>query len=354
MGIALLGAGYAARIQLACWQEIPGAAVIGVWNRSAERARALAAEFGVPSFAELDELLVQPAVDAVDIATAVETHRDYALQAAAAGKHVLCQKPLAPSFAEAVALVRDCEAAGVRLMVNENWRWRPWYRAARDLLDRGAIGRPFYLRLASRSAPAVTTPERPPESLFDRQPFLRRMRPLIVLELGPHHIDIVRFLFGEPHEVYARTLKVTPAEHVAGEEVATTLLGYPDRLAQVELSWASLGYPADAVNPDVVAIEGTEGSLFVEHDGQVRVSRRDGGQEWIAIDTTDAYRRSWQAALAHFAGCLVTGEPFETSGTDNLQTLRLVFAAYDSAANHQVIPVSDDWTATVIGPPEAV
>ena len=350
IGIALLGAGYAARIQLACWREIPGASVIGVWNRSAERARALAAEFGVPSFDELHALLAQSAVDAVDIATAVETHRDYALQAAASGKHVLCQKPLAPSFAEAEAIVRDCEAAGIRLMVNENWRWRPWYRAARDLLDRGVIGQPFYLHLACRSAAAVATPERPPQSLFARQPFLRRMRPLIVLELGPHHFDIVRFLFDEPEDVYARTLKVTPAERVAGEEVATTLFGYPDRLAQVELSWASLGYPADAVNPDVLAIEGTEGSLFVDHDGQVRVSHRDGNQELISVDTTDAYRRSWQAALAHFAECLESGAPFETSGTDNLNTLRLVFAAYDSAATHQAIPVSDDWTVTKIEP----
>jgi predicted dehydrogenase len=354
IGIALLGAGYAARIQLACWREIPGATVIGVWNRSSDRASALAAEFGVPSFDELDTLVAHPAVDAVDIATAVETHHDYARRAAAAGKHVLCQKPLAPSFAEAEALVRDCETAGVRLMVNENWRWRPWYRAARDLLDRGVIGQPFSLRLASRSAAAVATPDRPPESLFARQPFLRQMRPLIVLELGPHHFDIVRFLFGEPEDVYARTLKVTPEDHVAGEEVATTLFGYPDRLAQVELSWASLGYPADAVNPDVVAIEGTEGSLFVHHDGQVHVSRRDGTEEMVAIDTTDAYRRSWQAALAHFAASLASGEPFETSGADNLHTLRLVFAAYDSAATQQVIPMSDAWTTTVIEPPEAV
>jgi predicted dehydrogenase len=166
------------------------------------------------------------------------------------------------------------------------------------------------------------------------------MRPLIVLELGPHHFDIVRFLFGEPEDVYARTLKLTPEDHVAGEEMATTLFGYPDRLAQVELSWASLGYPADAVNPDVLAIEGTEGSLFVEHDGQVRVSRRDGKQEVISVDTANAYRRSWQAALAHFGESLASGEPFETSGADNLHTLRLVFAAYDSAATHQAIPVS--------------
>jgi D-apiose dehydrogenase len=343
IGVALLGAGYAARIQLAGWQEIPGTRVIGIWNRNPDRARALATEFGVSSFEELDDLMDHPAVDAVDIATAVETHRHYALHAAARGKHVLCQKPLASSFGEAVAVVRGCEAAGIRLMVNENWRWRPWYRAARDLLDRGVVGQPFALRLASRSAAAVATPDRPPESLFTQQPFLRRMRPLIVLELGPHYFDIVRFLFGEPVDVYARTLKITPVDHVAGEEVATALLGYPDRLAQVELSWASIGYPTDAVNPDVLAIEGKEGSLFVDHDGQVRVSHRDGGQERIAVETSDAYRRSWRAALAHFAECLDSGDPFETSGADNLNTLRLVFAAYDSAASRRAIPVSDGW-----------
>jgi D-apiose dehydrogenase len=79
----------------------------------------------------------------------------------------------------------------------------------------------------------------------------------------------------------------------------------------------------------------------VDHDGQVRVSHRDGRQERITIDTTDAYRRSWQAALAHFTERLVSGEPFETSGAENLNTLRLVVAAYDSAATHQVIAITD-------------
>lgn len=341
IGIALLGAGYAARIQLACWREIPDAQIIGVWNRNPDRTRSLAAEFGVPSFDVLDDLLADPAVQAVDIATAVETHREYALLAAAYGKHVLCQKPLAPTYAEAVAMVRGCEEAGVRLMVNENWRWRPWYRAVRDLLNRGVIGKPFFLRLASRSAAAVATPEHPPEHLFARQPFLRRMRPLIVLELGPHHFDIVRFLMGEPHDVYARTLKITPEAHVAGEEVATVIFGYPDRIAQVELSWASIGYPAESVNPDVLAIEGTEGSLFVAHDGQVRIAHRDGRVETLEVETSNAYMRSWQAAIAHFASCLASGEPFDTSGSENLHTLRLVFAAYESAATGQVIALAD-------------
>lgn len=340
IGIALLGAGYAAEIQLEGWRRVPQARVVGVWNRTPERARALAARHGVPHADSLDALLASPEVHAVDVATALATHREYALRAAAAGKHVLCQKPLAPSYRDAEALVEGCEAAGVRLMVNENWRWRPWYRTARAVLNRGDLGRPFYLRLASRSASAVATPERPPERLFERQPFLRSMRPLILLELGPHHLDVARYLFGQPRELYARTLKVTPADHVAGEEVATVLLDAPDRIAQVELSWASLGYPEGAVNKDLLSIEGTAGSLFVGPDGQVRTSLRDGRDELVAVDTTDAYRRSWTAALAHFADCLTRDRPFETSGRDNLATLRLVFGAYESAATGRPVPVA--------------
>lgn len=337
IGIALVGTGYAAAIQLDGWRQVPQARIVGLWGRTTDRARSLAAGHGVPHFDSLDALLAHPDVDAVDIATALETHRDYALLAAGAGKHVLCQKPLAASWADAEAIVQGCEAAGVRLMVNENWRWRPWYRTARAVLDRGDLGRVFSLRLAFRSTSAVATPGRPPERLFERQPFLRTMRPLIVLELGPHHFDVTRYLFGEPQEIYARTLKVTPADHVAGEEVATALLGYPDRIAQVELSWASLGYPAEVVNADALTVEGTEGTLFVDPDGQVRTAFRDGRQETIAVDTIDAYRRSWTAALAHFATSLAHDRPFETSGADNLATLRLVFGAYESATTGRAV-----------------
>lgn len=332
IGIALLGAGYAGRIQLEGWRGVPNARVVGIWNRTPGRARALADEFAVSSFDALDTLLHHPEVDAVDIATAMETHRDLALRAAAAGKHVLCQKPLAPTLAEAELLVAGCAAAGVRVMTNENWRWRPWYRAARGVLDREELGRPFYLRLALRSAAAVAAPGQPPERLFSRQPFLRTMRPLILLELGGHHLDVARWLFGTPEDVYARTLKVTPSERVAGEEVATLLLGYHDRLAQVELSWGSLGYEENPLNPDLLAIEGTEGSLFISADGQPRIHTRGGHRGTIRVDTTEAYRRSWAAALAHFADCLEQGTPFETSGEDNLTTLRLVFGGYESAA----------------------
>ena len=339
--IALLGAGYAGRIQLEGWRTVPGVQVVGLWNRTAARAHALGGELGVPVYEDVDALIGQADVDAVDVATAFETHRDLSLRAAAAGKHVLCQKPLAPTYEEAAALVEGCRRAGVRLMVNENWRWRPWYRAVRRVLDEARIGRPFALRLSLRTDAAVATPARPAEKLFTGQEFLRTMNPLIMMELGPHHFDVVRYLFGDPTGVYARTLKVSP--HVAGEEVASALLEYSDRTAHVELSWYAVGQTADRsqrLHPDELVIDGTEGSLAVKEDGQVRLALRDGRSEVVPVETADGYRRSWRDALAHFAACLESGAPFETSGEQNLATLRLVFDAYESAKPGQ--PVRKD------------
>ena len=333
LGIALLGAGYAGRIQAAAWQQIPEAQLVGVWDRSEAAARALGAALGVPVFIDLDALLSRSDVQAVDIATSVDAHREPALRAAAAGKHVLCQKPLAPSMEDAVAIVEGCRQAGVRLMVNENWRWRPWYRATRAMLDRGTLGRPFSLHLSLRTDAAVVTPQRPADRLFDGRTFMRTMDPLIMFELGPHYFDIVRYLFGDPDRIYARTFKVS--QHVTGEDVASAFLEYSDRTAAVELTWHAIGHTADRskrLHPDTLQIDGTEGHLAVDEDGQVRIRHRDGREETVQIDTTDAYLRSWRDALQHFAACLISGAPFETSGEQNLGTLALVFAAYEVGA----------------------
>jgi predicted dehydrogenase len=260
------------------------------------------------------------------------------MRAAAAGKHVLCQKPLAPTYEDAVAMVEGCRRAGVRLMVNENWRWRPWYRVVRRVLDEGRIGRPFALRLSLRTDAAVATPAKPPNRLFAGQDFLRTMNPLVMMELGPHHFDVVRHLFGDPSGVYARTLKISP--HVVGEEVAHATLEYPDRTAQVELCWYAVGHTADRgqrLHPDELVIDGTDGCLSVRDDGQVKLSLRDGSTHVVSVDTTNGYRRSWRDALAHFAECLQTGAEFETSGEQNLTTLRLVFDAYESARTGQPV-----------------
>ncbi|MCL5110587.1 MAG: Gfo/Idh/MocA family oxidoreductase [Chloroflexi bacterium] len=328
VGIALLGAGFAGKRQLECWQRVPEARVVGLWNRTAERGRAAAQRFGVPFYPDLEDLLADLAVDAVDIATTPETHLAFTRQASAHGKPVLCQKPLADSYDESEAIVSACERAGVRLMANENFRWRPWYRVAKQVVRSGALGDLFHLRLTYRDSLAVATAERPAAQVFDDEPYLKKAERLVLIDMGPHNFDIVRFLFGDPETVYARAHKVTP--FLAGEEVATALLGYPGRTAVVEASFASIGYPP-GIQSDELIIEGREGTLRLGWDGQLTLRRRLGGEERFAVDVTDYRLRAWTAALAHFVECLRSGAPFETPGRDYLKTMRFVFAAYESA-----------------------
>lgn len=336
IGIAVLGAGYAGTTQLRGWGQIPAARVAGVYDPNPERRATAAQSFGVQTFDNLDALLNAPGIDAVDIATPVGTHREMVRRAAARGKAVLVQKPLSISYEDAQGLVQDCEDASVRLMVNENWRWRAWYRAARALVDEGALGRLTYLHLALRTPQAVATGSVPRERVMERQPFLRTMKPLILFELGPHHLDVARFLFGDPKTVFARTLKV--ADYVAGEEMVSLSFGYPDRIAQVELSWASMIEP-DFYQPDTLTLEGTEGTLRLTTAGKLTLIRQSGEVVPIPLDRADFYQRSWTAALAHFVTSLEAGTPFETSGAQNLGTLKLLFEAYRSAQEGRQIDV---------------
>ena len=162
--IGMLGAGYAATMQLTGWARVHNARVVGLWNLEAEQGRAVADRFGVPYVEQLDDLLSSPDVDAIDIATAPAAHLELTRRAAQAGKAVLCQKPMSRDYGECQAIVAACQEAGVRLMINENFRWRAWYRAARTVLDEGTLGRLFHLRLTFRRGLVVASSARPGRS----------------------------------------------------------------------------------------------------------------------------------------------------------------------------------------------
>ena len=335
--VGLLGAGYAASMQLTGWARVPNARVVGLWNLEPDRGRTVADRFGVPFVERLDDLLASSDVDAIDIATAPTSHLELTRRAARAGKAVLCQKPMARAFEECQAIVAACEEAGARLMINENFRWRSWYRAARQVLDEGALGRLFHLSLTFRRSLIVASSRRPAEQIFAGQPRLRSDDPLMLLSNGPHFADLIRFLFGDPDTIYCRADKVTP--YVVGEEIMTLIASYPDRTAIVDASFASVGYES-GVQPDTVVIEGTDGTLRIDTDGQIRVRDREGDERVIPVETEDWDQASWTVALAHFAACLEDGRPFETAGAHNLETMRIIFAGIESARTGRPVPLA--------------
>src|SRR5579883_607554 len=219
---ALIGAGHISAQHAPAWVATPDATLVAVCDvdrARAENRRDQLASLGhadVAIYTDVDDLLANTNLDCVDLATRPDTHRGLIERASEAGVHVLCQKPLAASVAEASAMVETCRRASVRFMVNEMWRFLPWFRDLGRLLSEGAIGPAHY--------PRVVGPHRPlrrARPVDDGQPYFADMPRLIVYEMYIHWIDCARFLLGEIESVYARAGRVNPA--IVGEDWAVVV-----------------------------------------------------------------------------------------------------------------------------------
>ena len=237
--VAVAGAGMVSRHHLLAWRKLDAAEVVAIADPDRERARARVEEFGIAqAFADVPAMLdaVRPA--ALDIAAPMALHGALVRVAAARGIDVLCQKPLAPTHAEAQALA--AEVCGlIRLMVHENWRFRPHYRRIARWLQAGRIGRPQAFRLDILGSGVL--PESPgsvPHGLR-RQPFLAGMERLLVLELLVHHLDLLRFLLGSLELVQARLARISPA--VRGEDTGIVLLRTDRAIGSIFASMAAYG-----------------------------------------------------------------------------------------------------------------
>ncbi len=360
---ALVGTGSIAPYHLTAWSRLPDVEIVALCNRTVDKAHALASRFNIDParvYGDLNTLLGrETGLDFVDIATAPDLHRPQTEAAAERGLHVLCQKPFAPSLEDAEAMRATCQKAGVLLSINENWRWRSWYRQVRRLLQENAIGRLRYVRIAAHRNVALGTPGGVRPGLLVHQAYTADMPKLIVYEWGIHLIDTLRMLLGEPQWLHAHMARVSP--YFAGEDRAFVTLGFGEVLASIDISWASYSAQELPTLLEDVVIEGDGGSIALIpnqghgdmlrlinplSDDRVPVNRE---RTWSPLvtrvmaahdgDLAAAYQASYDAAHAHFVECLRSGREPETSATDNLKTLRAALAAYQSAAENRVIPL---------------
>ncbi len=331
----IIGAGFASGFHLSGWSNTPEVEIAAICDLRKDRAEARASQFGIPKvYSSFREMFDNHKVDFVDIAVPPALHLEIIREAAARGYHILCQKPIAPTMAELREMIVLTENAGVRFMVNENGRHQPWFRKAKELINSGTIGEPYYTYLAYRRRMSL------PVADFGDQNFFKTMPKLVIYELGVHYLDTLRYLYGEAKSVFALTHRANP--ELAGEEVATVLAKFGTVNAVMDMSWASL--PASTVKEWVsygpCVIEGTEGTLHLEQNGRFRIIR-DTCEEQIEFPKNSEFL-AYQNAIQHFADCLLTGKPFETDGKDTLKTMELVFGAYDAAENNRVYEVGKD------------
>ncbi len=336
---AIFGTGFWSRFQLAAWQELGGVACVALYNRTIAKAEALAQEFGIPAvYADPEELLANETLDFVDIITDVDTHSKFVHLVAAHGLPVICQKPMAPTLAEAEQMVATCQQANVPFFIHENWRWQTPIRRFHQILHEGHIGTPFRARIHYANSFPV----------FANQPFLRELEQFILTDIGSHILDVARFLFGEAHSLYCRTHHVHRdllQEPVKGEDVATVMMQTGrDITVTCEMSYASRT-EHERFPETYIYVEGSQGFLELGPDFWIRMTTAEGTlarryppprYAW-ADPAYDVVHASIVPCNANLLEGLRGSGQAETTGEDNLKTAQLVFAAYDSAARYAVI-----------------
>ena len=305
-----------------------GNEVVAVMSSDPARARQYAEATGIPTaYSSVDALLADPNVDAVYISTTNELHKTQTLAAAQAGKHVLCEKPLALKLADAREMVAACANAGVVMATNHHLRNAATHRKIRELIQSGAVGKPLFGRVFH----AVYLP-----------PHLQGWRinkPSagggVILDITVHDADTLRFLLGaEPVEAVALSQQANLASGDLEDGVMAVLRFDNGALVQLHdaftIKHAGTG----------LEIHGTEGSIVARNVmtqrpvGQI-VLRDVGGEREISVEHENLYERSLAAFNAAIRG---EGKPSAT-GEDGVRSLATALAVLESTRTGQRVAI---------------
>lgn len=335
--LAVIGCGYFAQFHRDAWSRLP-VQVAGICDADRAKAEAAAAPFPATRvFTDAAAMLDELRPDVVDIVTPPATHLDLVRLCAARGIGAICQKPLAPDWPTAVAIVEEAERAGIPLVVHENFRFMPWFAEAARLVEAGAIGEPLDISFRLRSGDGQG-----PAAYLGRQPYFRTMPRFLVHETVIHLIDVFRMIFGEVAGVFARLRTLNPA--IVGEDAATVLFAFAaGRRQGIVDGNRLLDHPSDdpRMTNGVLLVEGTGGQIRLDGHGRLflrphRGEEREHDYAWQARGYGgDCVFRQCEAALHH----LRDAAPVPNTARAWLRNMEIEEAIYRSAAEGRFVTV---------------
>lgn len=325
--IGLIGSGFMGAVHARAWAKTP-AQLIGIHSLDMSTSVPLADSLGVPLYNDLDSLIAD--CDVIDICTPTYLHHRHALQAAQAGRHIVCEKPLARTAHDAAEIVALCALMGVKLCVGHVVRFFPEYAAAKALVDAGDIGQVAVTRLTRCSfRPAA---DRPDSWFHDVEKSGGMMMDLMI-----HDFDYARWVGGEVERVFARSISA-PDATTPVEYALVTLRHESGAISHIEGGWA---YPKPIFRT-AFEIAGSDGLIehpagsstplaFFMHPAE-RSSQPD-----IATPTSPLLQDPYAAEIAHFYGVLANGATPRVTGEDALMAVRIALAAVESARRGQPV-----------------
>jgi predicted dehydrogenase len=328
--VAVVGTGYFSQFHLDGWSRLPEAKLVAVCSLDPAGLVDAAARHLIPrQFADVGAMLDATEPDLLDIVTPPAAHLPILQEAARRGVDVICQKPLGGDLASARAMVKIADDARITLVAHENFRFQPWYREAKGLIDHGALGAIHNVGFRLRPGDGQG-----PRAYLERQPYFQEMPRFLIHETAIHMIDTFRFLLGEISGVFARLRGLNP--HIQGEDAGLVLFEFASGAAGVFDGNRLVDFVAadPRLTMGEMLLEGAGGTLRLVGFGRLWLKPHQGPEREHVYDWQNrGYAGDCVRALQrHVVAHLQDGAPLENSGAAYLRILEIEDAIYRSAA----------------------
>jgi len=330
--VGLIGTGFIGDIHAAAFKSVPEAEVVAVASPPPGQAKAFARERGIPkAYEDYRDLLALKEVEVVTLGIPNHLHAQVAVDAAKAGKHVICEKPLCRTLEEADRMIDACCKAGVLLMYAEELCFAPKYVRARQLVEEGALGRVFLVKQSE-------------EHFGPHMPWFWDVEQSgggVLLDMGCHSIEYARWVFGKPKvkSVLASLGTYVHGDKTKGEDHSLCIVEYEGgKVALAENSWAKPGGVDDRC--EICGSGGFTRADLLRGSALLTYSESGYGYAVEKAATTQGYtftmfEEIWNYGfpqeMAHFIRCVQGKETPIEAGEDGREVLKIICAAYESA-----------------------
>ena len=326
MKVGIVGVGFMGTTHAAGWAETP-AEIVGFTAETQREAGTISKQYDTRVYPSLEEML--PLVDVVDICSPTHLHHEMALKAAAAGKHIICEKPLARTTKQAKEIVTACQKAGVQLLVAHVVRFFPEYALAHEAVTEGQVGKPGVIRLHRGSY----RPKKPAGNWF-----LDEVKSGgILMDLMIHDYDYARWVAGEVDSVSAR--RVTQRHPEAPVDYGLVILSHRSgALSHISGAWA---YPPPTFRTHL-EIAGDRGLIEFDSDGTAPIQNlilKTGLSDAadVALPSSPVSESPYTTQIKEFYRALADGATPRVNLGDGLAAVQIAEAALESAYSGQPV-----------------
>ncbi|MBQ9045906.1 MAG: Gfo/Idh/MocA family oxidoreductase [Oscillospiraceae bacterium] len=343
--IGILGCGKIAQVRhIPEYHDNPDCELKGFYNPTKSRAEDMAAKYGGVAYDTAEELLADPEIDAVSVCAANYAHAELTIKALKAGKHVLCEKPMAISLADCEEMVQVAKAEGKLLMIGQNQRLTKAHQLARKLIAEGAIGKVITFRTSFGHGGPETWSITPGKNtwFFDKS----KAAMGAMADLGIHKTDLIQFLLGQ--KVVRTTAKLTTLDKRGADG---TLIGVDDNaiciyeMADGVIGTMTASWTYYAAEDNSTVIYGTEGEMRIYDDPahSIVLKKTDEAPQYFDVEqiqTNDNQTKSGIIDL--WVDCLKENRKPEISGESVLSAMRAVFASMQSSETGAAVEIPEN------------